>query len=420
MATVEEFEGWLRKGLGRTVIHLKSHDGISYREALLNACILNVAYDSQNEGSREEYLKEIIRASGQESFIRDGMIQALSPEEIDTERVDLDQMIAVARMFAERGDITVKSAMYDALRRVGFEQMGACYTDLIALDGIDALMIASEDFPDAMNEYAVWIVDELLAALEARDGPAEAHRAIYEALHESPKLSIVADRVGRAEEKRAFIDETDGWDYALLNAKIQSSTKLLHLSRWGQSASAEELKAAAIDLNAESNRSRLLSYLTIFRKAAFPGPIGRLLELAESDDHRLAWGAIQILATMSDPRIRSLLLRLLGEWGTCGRAVELMIGNFCEGDFSLIEQLLHETHDPDVWHSIGIGVRHLVKKHSLPESVGCLLFLYEHGPCALCRGELVEYLLKLDAMPSWMRGECMFDSDRETRKLVMS
>lgn len=420
MATAEDFKGWLKKGLGRAVIYLRDHDGGPHREALLNACIYNVAFDAQTERSREKYLKDLIRASGHQGFIRNGLIHALSADEIEAKHVDLDQIVAVARLFADDGDDAVKSAMYDAVRRAGFERAGECYADLIAVDGLEALKIASEDFPETMDDFNLWTVDELLAALEARDGAAEAHRAIYGVLDQSAKLSVVVDRIGKAQERSAFTDETDGWDYKTLNSKVQSSTRLQQLSRWGQSASVEDLKAASDDLNAESNRTRLLSYLTIFRKAAFPGPIGRLLELAESEDNRLAWGAVQILANMSDARIRNVLLRMLADWDSCGRAVELMIGNYCQGDFFLIEQLLETSRDTEILHSIGMGVRHLVKRHCSPESVGCLMFLYENGPCALCRGEFVEHLLTLNALPAWMREECMFDSDLCTRKLVQT
>ena len=35
---MKEFEGWLRKGLGRAAVFLRKNDGQPYREALLYAC----------------------------------------------------------------------------------------------------------------------------------------------------------------------------------------------------------------------------------------------------------------------------------------------------------------------------------------------------------------------------------------------
>ena len=420
MAIIEEFDGWLKKGLGRAVTHLRAHDGKPYLESVLNACIHNLAYDSQCECSREEYLKDLIQASGDEAFFRQGLMRALTSERIDTDQVDLGQIIAISRMFAERDDAETKVAMYGAIKRAGFESAGICYTDMIALDGTYALRVASEDFPKQMGDFDLWMLDEMLSALEARDGAEAARLAIHESLDNTPKLNAVAERIGKANTPKSFMDETDGLDYALLKLKIQHQTRRQQFSRWGQSASAEELQSAADDLINETDSNRLLSYLSIFRKVQFPGPIDRLLELAEDAEVLLSRAAIRILSRISDPRIRILLLKMMDIENRRGDAVELMTGILCEGDFLRIEESLRVTQDIHSLHSIGMGLRYLLKTHCVPESIGCLMFLYENDPCSLCRGEFVENLITLKSIPEWMRDECLLDSDPETRKLVQS
>lgn len=68
-----EFEGWLRKGLGRAGVFLQKNDGRTYRGALLYACTHDLTYDRQCEDRRGQYLLGLIAASRDEEFYRDAM-----------------------------------------------------------------------------------------------------------------------------------------------------------------------------------------------------------------------------------------------------------------------------------------------------------------------------------------------------------
>jgi hypothetical protein len=95
-----------------------------------------------------------------------------------------------------------------------------------------------------------------------------------------------------------------------------------------------------------------------------------------------------------------------------------MISNYQEGDFRRIEQSLKITGDTDELHDVGMAVRHLLAVNCPPDAGKSLEFLYENGPCSLCRGEFVEKLIALESIPDWMREECLYDADPDTRKLV--
>jgi hypothetical protein len=419
MESSEEFEGWLRKGIGRAVLYLKTHNSKPHLEASLHACTHNLAYDSQCESSREQYLKDLIQASGEEEFFRDGLMLVLAAEMIDTDQIDLDQIIAVARMFAERGDAAIKNAMYRAVGRAGFERAGSCYTDLIALDGIHGLVVASERFPATTPDDDLWVVNTLLTALEDRDGSDSANAAIEEASRQRPALKTLVERARRVSGAGVGAGESPRLDYLSLKLAIRKESKFRNLIGWGRTARVEELEMAADDLIEETDRNRLLTYLSIIRRAQFPSSINKVLELAESGDGRISRAAINVLAQISDSRIRELLPKLMYIPERRRDAVELMISNYYEGDFQRIEESLRETRDDaDCLHDLGIGVHHLLAVHCPPTAVNSLVLLYENGPCSLCRGEFVEKLIALELIPQWMREECRFDADPDTRKLV--
>ena len=59
------FDVALKRGLGRAILFLRERgDGAAYREAILDACRNNLAFDPQYEGARGLYLADILEASG--------------------------------------------------------------------------------------------------------------------------------------------------------------------------------------------------------------------------------------------------------------------------------------------------------------------------------------------------------------------
>ena len=116
-----EFEGWLRKGLGRAAIFVKTHPPEHCRAPLLHACTHNLTYDSQCEDSRGPYLVNLIEASGDVEFYRDRILSALAA---DQTQMDLGQLFEIASSFAANGDRELKQAMYATFARRGFANAG--------------------------------------------------------------------------------------------------------------------------------------------------------------------------------------------------------------------------------------------------------------------------------------------------------
>src|SRR5258708_35538847 len=137
----DEFAGWLRKGLGRASVYLKTHDGKACSEALLHACTHNLAYDRQCEDSRTPYLLELIELSGDAQFYRNGILAALMSEDDD---VDQGQTFELAASFAEKGDSEIKQSMYAAFERDGFGISAA--DEIVRLDGLPRLLFLARSF----------------------------------------------------------------------------------------------------------------------------------------------------------------------------------------------------------------------------------------------------------------------------------
>jgi hypothetical protein len=414
-----EFDSWLRKGLGRAVVYLQTHDPQQYRNAVLYACTHDLAYDSQCENRSEAYFSDLIRSAGDRQFFRNGLLDALTTKPNEPEKFDLGQTIEIARTFAEQGDTEIKRAMYEAVVQEGFEHAGHCYADLIKLDGINALVSAEEHFPySTFGNDDLWQVNVLVTALKERDGVEQANAAIDHARLHSPQLARMLAMAATSDEAlEKKISDRKRLDYATLRATITKQS-IGTLYSWGKTASEEDLKAAAEDLTGETAETRIIAYLAIFRWRSFPISIHRLLELANSSNAQVGTRAVAALSQLTHADIRAVALKLMNETGRRGDAVDLLINNYEAGDFRMIELALGEPMDDYDVHNLGISVRRLADVHCPKDARDSLLLLYEKGPCSLCRGGFVEHLLALNELPQSVREECRYDADIDTRKLV--
>jgi hypothetical protein len=405
-----EFEGWLRKGLGRAAVFLKRNDSRQWREELLYACTRNLAYDRQCEDSRACYLLDLIEISGDTDFYRDRIVASLAADEED---LDLDQMFEIAARFAADGSVAARTAMYSAFERHGFSGAGlSCAEQLVILDGLGGLISVAKSFHEVEADDRPWKFGALIEALEKHhgkqglpvvlDGFVQEWRD-YEALCETERQNPPAARPG----------------YEEINRKISEKGRSAGMIYWSKCATEEELANLAQDVLSESDSDRLYGFLRMFQLRAFPGPLDRLIELVCGTDEGVSRAAMMALSHSSHPTIRALALDLANKSGRGESAVRLLTRNGDGDDYGLVEQFLRAEHDADDYHRLGFAVRQFVEVHREGRAQHSLLLLYENGPCALCRRGVIRELIAIQGLPQWMKDECRYDYV-ETRKLVES
>jgi hypothetical protein len=357
----DQFAGWVAIGLGRAVLYLKTHDSKACREALLHPCIHNLIYDRQCEESRTPYLLELIDLSGDSEFYRNGILAALKSEEDD---LDQGQMFELAASFAEKGDNDIKQSMYAAFERDGFGLTAA--DELVRLDGLPGLVFVAKFFGAEDSEERPWQFRHLLETLEKHHG----------------KQTLPADLDTFWREWREYEDlcerERQKGPAPRPDYESVKHSLLRSASVWAHNASIQELEMAADDLLAETDDERLVGYLRMFRLRPFPRAIDRLLELARSENDRVAVGALVALSKVHDERVRTLARDLMAEAKGCGYAVDLLTHNSQDDDYRIIERLLEKPSEPDDYHRLGQGVRGYVKAHRSEEAERALLLLYEN------------------------------------------
>lgn len=396
-----DFAGWLRKGLGRAALSLKNNPGGLYRDDLLYACTHNLCYDRLFE-ERAPYLTELIELSGDSTFYRGGVLAALRDHPDDD---DLGQIFEVAGSFVRKGDDLMLEAMYAAFERIGYARAGlTCADELVKLDGPRAFLFLTRTFGEEDPDERPWQFRHLLTTLEEHHGKHELPSGLEHFWAECQEYNATRTRPSRP-------------TYEQMKLEIQSNQPK-HWHLWAGRASAQEAELAARDLLAETDSDRLLRFLQIFRRCAFPLAPDRLLELARSADDQISRAAMRALSKLSHPEIRALGLVTAKRSGFYGLAVEMLVHNAEPADYRLIESLIEVEQDPDELDHLGRAARDFNEANRSPEAVKALLALYEKGPCSLCRYSVVKELIGLGALPIHLRDECRYDSYSCTRELV--
>lgn len=424
--SVEEFTRWLKLGLGRAVLHLQKHDAAPYREVILDACLHNWAYDGQIEGSRAEYMLDIISLTGERQYYRDSILQALTSGEVDPNSWDRCQLFHFARLFAQTGDEHARQAMIE-----NYEQDGSIRFilagEFIALGGIRGFeYVARKRGAELRANAEDWEDDWLVGKLQEKVGEKESQEAIKQLSANDPLIKAYMDAVDdlRTRRKNARPERRDptGMSYAEVRSLIlDGKHNSIMLPKWGEIASDGDLRQAAKDLMVVKERIQLREYLKIFKYRAFPLDLGYLIELAHGIDYRISALALGAMSVIASPAVRAFAFQLMEKprqkWK--GWVVNLLVKNYQAGDHAIIEKLAQELTDEKELHVLGLDVLEFYEVHPNPESeIRVLSFLYENGPCAVCRRRFVKRLIALKALPDWMAEECLWDAEEDTRTLA--
>jgi hypothetical protein len=191
-----------------------------------------------------------------------------------------------------------------------------------------------------------------------------------------------------------------------------------YLFRWGENASDEVLAQAAADLLEETEPGRQLSYLRIFNDRKFPLDHRKLLELGQGSDEDVVFWALRVLKQIAHPSVRALSLRLLEARKSLAGAVGLLLSNYQDGDYALVEAAIRAEQDENQLYRLGYDMRQVVEEHPAPDAAGALLQLYEKEPIGYGRGKTVHLMIWLDVLPEWVREECRHDANFDIRALV--
>ena len=420
---IEDFERSLQSGLGRAIQYLKQHDATLYQDVILNACLHNTTYDPQVEGSRVNYLFEIINLTGNITFYRNRVLQATRDFNETTGDWDVFQLVELTALLAKHGDREARKVLYDVFIANVKDEDALAALEIIEVDGVSGFMFVIDHIVPIIKRDPDPVINHvILYALEESIGKAELPGTLNALRKLSPNvdwyLTLLegADKESEMRPKR----QTDATlSYAEVKHRIEHG---IHIdgNLWGREADEDSLRQAAADLLLQTDPKRVYAYLRIFIRRPFPLEPHKLFSFMDLTHPviRLPVVTLGVLAQIQHPSVREFALKLISEDQHPGCAVELLARNFVSGDWSLIEQLSMRPYDDQTRHDLGWSVQAIFKWHPTPLAVQTLLNVYEYGPCSTCRRHILLMLQSINAVPEAIREECNYDANYEIRELA--
>jgi hypothetical protein len=300
---IQGFRHAVSLGLGRAALQVPKRLGTEFAEVILDACLHTKARDAQVEGSRAQYMLDIVQRTGDPSLYTRKVLDALSDE---ADEWDALQRFEMARLLAQDGNNHARQAMTEAFeRQIGSSMQDAFAEEFIALDGIPGLLFAAGRIGAGFRaDSNRWADDSLLAAAEELFGQESVWNATVERAKTDGNVSayLEAVKANRLLRKQHRFRDPSSVSYEEIRSMIASGKTEVILPGWGQIADPAELKLAASDLIQEVDPARLRSYLLIFQKRAFPLGCDHLLKLAGMPDVPVARHALIVLGNVQDDK----------------------------------------------------------------------------------------------------------------------
>lgn len=433
----DEFSKAIRKGLGRIIPYLQTHDAQPFIDTIMYACLHNTAYDPQCEGSRAAYLFEIIQLTGQEAFFMERITKQLYTTEAQD---DLVQLFELTRRFAQTTFPEARQTLYQRFEQfVEHREMESEIGDpfhravvflfsgeLMVLDGLDGFVWIADCLGSKILRDQAYLVDEcVLSEAQEQFGESVVSVLLSQLTPTSQNIAAYATAIDKNLERiRESPSRTkDARDYQSLKTKLLSWEGNIPRSIpmiWGKKhATDQELIEAANDMLNITDPPLLTAYLRIFSWRQFPLDHVILMQLAQTEDKEIAAAALQALSNITHPDIRNLGIELLSARKHIDVAIELLTNNLAAGDLEIVYQALDSIDTSEDWHDAGFAFERLIQSNPTPEAQEILIMLYENTPCSYCRRYFIEEMAKSLTLPEWILSEARFDSDYDTRAFCL-
>jgi hypothetical protein len=433
----DEFEDALAKGLGRALLYVKTYGLDRVKDLVLNACLHDLSYDAQIEGSRAKWLFAMFVDSPEYLEFREAILAAMVVEE---ETWALLQLCGFAKEMALKGDSVAEQALADRVYLQSNLRGQQHDNDLIIEDwigvdelievrGIDALLELSRIYGRRLlTNPDDWVIDdlEIFTAKSAEIvGVFEEYAKVEESIAVYYRY-LIDRQVFMTDEERESTRQSSPRQKISISQRLGSANETIidaarnkrseypsFYTTIGIRSTAAELEPIFDLLLTEADEDICLRLLWVFRRAPLPRLADRLFDWADSEYGKLRMAAVKALAQISDDRVYQLGRSKLANRQLTGMdtgTIDLFINNYHSGDAELLLAGLNDVEiDEDRW-TICYGILSLTKKQSNPELGLLLNWIYDRTPCSCCRQRAVSQLSDYGLLSDRLLAEYRFDA----------
>lgn len=414
----QKFKSAIRRGTGEAYLLLQRYPGIDFSGEIIKACVKNFSYDGQCEGSRGEYLFELIGLSGKKDKIKKAVLKALLKPQKDT--WTLTQLFSLAKMFARQDDAEARKTIYDAfVHNPIWRSDWAGTSDIIELDGIEGLKFIAEEFGKRIEaDPEDWQDEDLINQFQKGTPETDTWTQLDISAKQNRYIKIYIDSVRENMAQRA----TNVKPPEPVYKNIVEETLLRQTQLWfyNRKLKSTELKSIGQQLIIERKKSNREKLLKIFTKHPFPLEKEFLFDLAckhPARNRRVVTFAIQALGLFKNKSIREFALKQIAIGKHPTLFVELLKENYKKGDHKLLTALIANSNKGIELEGLIIDITNIYYANKTPECREPLEALYDKHNCGMCRKHVVEILKNNNVLSERIKNEIRFDCNEDTRKL---
>jgi len=415
-----EIRHWLRSGLGRAILYARNHDMRPFKELLLDACLHCYSIDPQTEGTRADFMFDLVNRTPEREFYRDGVLNALRTSGDDW---DAKQRFRFAALLAHEGDEQAKQMMYSSYDP-GPNMGEAIGIEFVHLDGREGLLLVAEKMGKLLtttqqNADLGWLMSVSADVL----GEAEAKDVLRKGAEQSLFIETYRSAVEGSDANHGTQPDRE-WiktaTYDQFRAKWPSVLSYYSPRIWGLYATDMELQKAAHGLLVAPDVTMQIAHLKMFWDRPFPLDHDTLLTLAKSTHERVQHAAVVALVHVSSPAVRAFAFDLVRDHAPLrGFAVDLLAHNFHPGDHTIVLEWFEQENEEESLHTEARKLMSFWQSHPDESLYSRMLHgVYERCPCSFCREQAVELLLKRNDLLPALMAECEWDANEDIRELV--
>jgi hypothetical protein len=410
----------LRKGLGRALQWAMS--GRLGDEPLLEACLRDQRFDTQVESSQGDWLWRMVRAVGATERFRVPILHALY--DLSDDR-SASQLCELARHYAEAGDDTFRTLLYEIVERKPFAHspwLGEA--EIITLDGERGFLFAAR-VRGRLLAGREWEWDDRSFIDLAGERLGEAN--VGSQLEAATDEAVSRFREHWRQEKQKKAEQGDQRSHGEKMAAIpveeairaaEGDSKCFWLRGWGIHSGAGDLQTVLQRLWAAREPGVIANLLKVFSARALPEFDARLIELCRHGDEEVRRRAFAALARDAHPLVREFALTELRKGIRQNPVVALFINNYRQGDGHRILEALELPDDDCELHWLLMDVIKVLEKNPEGDCSRLGVISYASTPCENCRFDAARLLLDQHVAPDWLVDECRYDSGEECRALA--
>ncbi|MDK2126618.1 hypothetical protein [Parachitinimonas caeni] len=423
-----EFAQALAYGQGRAMRHVKEHGMVDVLDLVRDACLHCKSHDPQCEGSRADWLMELIAGEPEFAELAQAILTQL-PEaiEADWDSHDSGQLLDLGLSLYCAGVREAEGGLRFAAHRILSEWNGAwhCGTVLVTLDGLQGIerlarLCGAALRADPSNRQPTInnLTDDpdlLQQAMPHLQKMALTDPDIAAYLYAN--IPLVADSTPSATQR-----EDISLDTVLANAGNKASESRFQFSRFGRRSTPEQRQVLFTAFNQSVDPEFDLDLLKIFSGVAPPTLSPKLKAMLDLENEVLRHAAIRAAGHLQRRELAIWALEALKEWRFGDETVEVLAlfeHNLIQEDVApMMEFLCKHPLSEHAAHSAVMHILSIVGERSAVGLIPLLEWAYVTTPCSLCRQHIVEWLVDEDHLNIEIIHECLFDCQEETRKLA--